>query len=68
MDLGMGSGRCILSEEVVLESKNSILRGKPGPGKGCVCVCVCVHTSKIGLHLNMLKRGEKIHIAKRKHT
>lgn len=48
--------------------KEQYFEGKARTKKGlCACVYVCVHTSKIGVQINMLKRGEKIHIAKRQH-
>lgn len=41
--------------KVAVKSKSSILGGKQGPGK----FFVCVYVSKIGAHVNMLKRGKR---------
>lgn len=53
----------MLFEECGTGVKKQYFEGKTEPGKGCVCesVCMCAQmcSSKIGIHLNMLKRGER---------
>lgn len=55
-------------KKVPVESKNGILWGETRNRKVvCVYVCECEHTYtlKIGVHLNMLKRGTEIHRTKK---
>ena len=55
-------------KKVPVESNNGILWGETRNRK-VVCVYVCerehTHTLKIGVHLNMLKRGTEIHRTKK---
>lgn len=69
MILGVRNRGYVIFGESASGGKRMAFSGKTRNKKDvcemCVSVCVHTHTLKIGVHLNVLKRGTKIHTAKK---